>query len=386
MFQFLKGLFGGKSSESSTSKTEINKTKPHLNKRQSATKPKKESKSKTTSQNIPNDGTILKTNAPDFWPILKVDNSSNMFPAGDARNWLISSLMYASKILEGLNKHYGIKGKSSFKENVDYMEDELASVSSVQQLTAKGIMKLTAAVKAEEKKYAVIVFEQGVNKNTIDELDVLLSPYGYEPVIWYSPSTPIDDSQPASLPKKEFDKTTITHIKDYKSKHAQYAMWWSRPGEPLFSESVAYSYINEYYSLVDGYETSINGLFGVMLNMHPSIDRVDLPDDLVLPIEGPGSEILLLGISKKRGFNFYFPVNEKMHQYRDDFLREMIPFTKSMLALMKERNYKQDKFPKMPIDWWKQRIDKVKLDESNRSENTLLSIFEPIRNNNPEAN
>lgn len=383
MFQFLKNLFGGNSSDKSNSKSKVNKTKPHLNQKRSATKPKKEIQQK---QNLPKDGTVLKTNAPRFWPSLSIDNSSNMFPAGDARNWLISSLMYAGKILEGLNKHYGITGKSSYKENVDYIEAELASVSSVQQLTAAGIIKLTAAVKADKKKYAVIVFETGVNKNTIDELDRLLPPYGYEPVIWYSPSIPADDNQPPILPKKEFDKTTISHIKDYKSKHAQYAMWWSSKKEPNFTKSKAYEYINEYYNLIDGYETSINGLFGVMLNMHPSIDRVDLPDDLVLPVEGPGSEVLLLGISKKRGFNFYFPVNEKMHQYRDDFLREMIPFTKSMLEIMKKNNYKQDRFPKMPIDWWKQRIEKVKQDEVNKTENTLLSIFEPIRNNNPQSN
>lgn len=395
MFQFLKNLFGEKqhatkptiakstlSSKAKTSSKPIAKTtsKP-ITKASSNLNVKASSKPKPKAA----PSTPLVSNAPAHWPVLTLDNALNMFPAGDARNWLTGSLMHAGAILTALKEHHGEEGKSSYKENVDLVEGDIAVSSSVQQLCSLGLLKVDVAVREKGQKYAVIIFENGVSKSTVETINKAIQSYGYNELIWYAHSEP-DALGKVELPTMQFDRTSITHIKNYKSKYAQYAMWWSSPNDAQFTMSKAAEYINRFYETVDGYETSMNGLFGVMFKMHPQIDRVDLPDDLVIPFEGPGSEVILLGIGKKRGFNFYFPVNDRTTTYRDDFLREFIPFTKEMIGLMKERKYKQDRWPNMPIEWWKHRLEKAKVDESNESENKMMTIFEPIRKNDASAN
>ncbi len=395
MFQFLRNLFGGKPEEKKPTIQKSSLTAGSKNRRTtgnpigatttrsntSSSQSTRSSKAKKSSE--PSKPFV--NNAPEHWAQLSADGGLKMFPEGDTRNWLTGALMYSSKILASMKEHHGIEGKSSYKENIDLVEGELAVSSSVQQLCAKGILKVDVAVREKGRKYAVFVFEKEVSQKTIDAINEALRPYGYEEVIWYAPAMP-NTLGSVDLPMMQFDRTSITHIKDYKSKHAQYAMWWSSPNDTQFTKSKAAKYITDFYEVVDGYETSMNGLFGVMFKMHLQIDRVDLPQDLVIPFEGPGSEVILLGIGKKRGFNFYFPVNDRMTMYRDDFLREFVPFTKEMIKLMKERKYKQDRWPNMPIEWWKARLDKARIQEATEGEGKLMSLFEPIRQNNPNAN
>lgn len=395
MFQFLRNLFGSKPEEKKPTIQKSSLTSGSRNRSTSGNTPKSsntqsssnsaQSTTSSTAKKSSESTKPLLSNAPKHWAELSADGGLKMFPEGDARNWLTGSLMYSSKILASLKEHHGIEGKSSYKENVDLVEGEIAVSSSVQQLCGKGILKVDVAVREKGKKYAVFVFENEVSQKTIDTINEALQAYGYEKAIWYAPSAP-NASGNLDLPTMQFNRTSITHIKDYQSKHAQYAMWWSSPNDKQFSKSNAAKYISDFYEVVDGYETSMNGLFGVMFKMHPQIDRVDLPEDLVIPFEGPGSEVILLGIGKKRGFNFYFPVNDRMTTYRDDFLREFVPFTKEMIQLMKEKKYKEDRWPNMPIEWWKQRLEKVKQEETNNGEASMMSIFEPIRKNDPQAN
>ena len=379
MFQFLKNIFGEK----------IHAKKPTIAKSALSNKAKVVTKSKTQTSNASKaqskPSIPLVSNAPAHWAKLESGNALKMFPEGDARNWLTDSLLHSAAISAALKEHHGEEGKSSYKENIDLVEGEIAVSSSVQQLCSLGVLKVDVAVREKDKKYAVIVFENGVSQGTIDTINKAIQPYGYSELVWYSNEQP-NLSGTVDLPTMQFDRTSITHIKDYKSKYAQYAMWWSSPNDSQFSTSKAAQYISEFYDVVDGYETSMNGLFGVMFKMHPQIDRVDMPDDLVIPFEGPGSEVILLGIGKKRGFNFYFPVNDRMTTYRDDFLREFVPFAKEMIRLMKERKYKQDRWPNMPIEWWKQRLEKAKADESSEGEGTMMTVFEPIRQNDAGAN
>lgn len=375
MFQFLKNLFGGKSEERKTTTNQSTVSQSKTRKPSLTSKSPKDSKPAKP----------LVTNAPEHWPKLKADGGLKMFPEGDARNWLTTSLMHASAILKALKEHHGEEGKSSYKENIDLVEGEIAASSSVQQLCGLGILKVDVAVREKGKKIGVFVFEKGVSQKTIDAIEEVLHPYGYEQVIWYAPSAPSIEGN-EDLPIMEFNRTSINHIKDYKSKYAQYAMWWSSPNDSQFTKSKAAKYITEFYEVVDGYETSMNGLFGVMFKMHPQIDRVNLPDDLVIPFEGPGSEVVLLGIGKKRGFNFYFPVNDRMTTYRDDFLKAFVPFTKEMIKLMKEKKYKQDRWPNMPLEWWKSRLERAEKEELIQGEGKMMSVFEPIRQNNPQEN
>ena len=395
MFQFLRNLFGGKPEEKKPTIQKSSLTSGSRNRSatgnthrstqaQSSSKTSNSNKSSSAKKSAAPSKPLI-SNAPEHWAKLSADGGLKMFPEGDARNWLTGSLMYASKILASIKEHHGIEGKSSYKENIDLVEGEIAASSSVQQLCAKGILKVDVAVREKGKKYAVFVFENEVSQKTIDTINEALQPYGYQEAIWYAPAAP-NALGNIDLPTMQFDRTSITHIKDYKSKHAQYAMWWSSPNDTQFTKSNAAKYITDFYEVVDGYETSMNGLFGVMFKMHPQIDRVDLPQDLVIPFEGPGSEVILLGIGKKRGFNFYFPVNERMTTYRDDFLREFVPFTEEMIKLMKEKKYKQDRWPNMPIEWWKERLDKARTQEAEEGHGKLMSVFEPIRQNDPNAN
>jgi len=365
MFNFLKKLFGNNPKTVSQNK--------------SRTPPKK---GKTWPKGI-----LLKTNAPSNWPQIKSGEDAKMFPEGDNRNWLTSSLLHAGKILTALKTDPNQTTSSSYKDHIDLVKGDLVVSSSVQQLTSEGVLKIDVALRHQNKKYGIIVFEKAINRPTIEKIKALLIPYAYDDFIWYAPEIKEEATKDQiQLPIMELDKTSFSVIKDFKPKHSQYAMWWSSPKEKYFSSSDTCNYINEFYELIDGYETSFNGLFGVMLGLHPKIDRVTLPENLVVPMQGPGGEEILLGISEKKGFNFYFPVSERTALYRDHFLKEMIPFAKTMLELMKKHNYQSDHWQNMPIEWWQNRVELAKQKEATQGQDRLITLVEPLGTGNPIFN
>ncbi len=327
--------------------------------------------------------TLLETNAPSHWPQLESDSSFQAME-NNIHKMMLSSLMYNSKIVKSVSEFYKVEPKTSYSTNVDLIEEPICGSSSIKQLTEDGIVFLNAAIKENDKKYAVLVFENGVNKATLNRANELLKPYGYEDLIWYSKSQPIDGVQ-IELPMYTFDKTCFHPIENYRSKFANYAMWWSSPGQSNFTISSECSSITKFYQAIENYEMAINGLFGVILKLHPQIDYVELPDELLVPIHGPSSEVLLLRVSKERGFNFYFPVNERMSVYRKDFLREMTSFICESMDMLKESGYKPQTTVSEPLNWWNKRMELQRKDEENK-EHSLLSIFESMSQSIPINN
>lgn len=365
MFDFIKKLFGSKSANQQSSQKQQRKSPPR-------------NKNKKRFEGI------LQTNAPDHWPQLEINWGVQTFP-GDYQNAMLASLMYNAKIVETLSSFHKVEKKTSYAENIDLVEGPVCGSSSIQQLTKEGIIILSAAIRENGKKYPVIIFEQEINQFTIDKANELLKPYNYQELIWYAPAQPNQGTKNL-LTKHKFGANSLRPIKDYQSKFANYAMWWSSPQESKFTNSSACQSISQFYEEIQNYETAINGLFGVMLKMHPKIDYVSLPKDLLLPIHGPGNEVILLRVSKERGFNFFFPVNERMSVYRDDFLREMSVFIKESLTMLKQNKYKAQTKQSQQLNWWKNRLEAQKIKEEQDANNKLLSIFEPVSQGNPINN
>ncbi|MDA9774122.1 hypothetical protein N9B82_04120 [Saprospiraceae bacterium] len=326
----------------------------------------------------------LKSNAPDHWPALQIDYNASLTP-NPLHNFMFDSLKYNSVILEALSAFHNSEVKTSYAESVDLIEEDICGSSTVKQLTKDGILMLNSAIKEKGIKYAVLVFRGEINHFTIDRANELLSPYGYKELIWYAPEQPTT-SQKNLLEFQEFDATSLSVIKDYKGNFANFAMWWSSANQSKFTSSSACDSITKFNDAIENYETAINGLFGVLLKMHPQVDYVDLPDELMLGLKGPGGEIFLLRISKQRGFNFYFPVNERMVNYRDDFLREMNIFIRSMMVNLKQKGYKPTKGYSDSRRWWNNKVQSQKADEAQYSDTKSLKIFEPFSTNDPRNN